>query len=113
MASKSGRKSSTLPKSSTNKAHTKFKEKIHQGTPYLKEIIMPGEDDTNTKFICKACKNLYRKNFDGYCENLKVHMKTDQHKETLIPFEWLKSWKVSLKHVERMSQILETFLKRS
>ena len=28
-------------------------------------------------------------------------MKTDQHKETLIPFEWLKSWKVSLKHLER------------
>jgi len=44
---------------------------------------------------------MYEKNYDGYCENIESHLKSDHHKETMIPLEILNAYKASLRHLER------------
>ena len=100
---KAGRDTSSSPQRKNigkKKSHTKFRAELHQGTPYLKSIIESDQHDA-CRFICLACKESIGKNYDGYCENLKVHLKSDQHKDTLIPIERLNQHQSSLKHLEK------------
>jgi len=66
-----------------NKGHVKFKPTTHQGTPYLLRSIAP-DSSHECRFICLSCKNKNFKPFDGYCENLRVHLKGKNHGKTII-----------------------------
>ena len=37
----------------------------------------------------------------AFVENIKFHLKTEQHKETLIRVEWANVWKATVKYLER------------
>ena len=68
--------------SKKEKAQTKFREAYHQGTPYLSRTIECGSSN-ETRFICRTCKLNGFQPFDGYFENIKVHLKTQNHKKTI------------------------------
>ena len=68
--------------SQIDKGHTKFKASFHQGTPYLKRIIQ-ADPIQKSRFQCIACKGKKLQPFDGFCENLKVHLQSKNHSKTI------------------------------
>ena len=87
-----------------SKPHTVFREKIQRGTPYLfKNIICHPEN--NLRFICLACKEAKKKNYEGYCENLRIHLMNKAHEDTLKTEELKKECQQSIKFLERGTDV--------
>lgn len=75
-------KNSQKNQSKTAKQHTKFKESLHRGTEYLKGAIQ-SDPNNPTRFICIECQLNIKKDYSGFCENLKGHLKHNQHKNLM------------------------------
>ena len=95
---------STSPEPKSQKKHTVFKVRTHQGTKFLKEYISSVPND-NTRFICKLCKEKYKKNYNGFCENLKTHLQNNaSHLKTLITDKLVKDNNKAINHLIKQSE---------
>ena len=89
------------PKQDTEQEEQPNRPKAHQ----IQRRSSPGNfvsevNNCDVRFICCKCEKMYEKNYDGYCENIKSHLKSDHHKETMIPLEVLNIYKASLRHLK-------------
>lgn len=88
----------------TQKKHTTFKVKTHQGTKFLKTYIVPAPQD-KTRFNCKLCKERYNKNYSGFCENLKVHLQNNSsHLKTLATDKLIKDNQNAIRYLEKQKE---------
>ena len=91
---------SSSAKKSKGKTHTTFKEKVHNGTEYLKRMIIPDEENS-TRFICIGCRGNKKRNIGGFCENLRSHLLNKAHQEILKDDNEKKECLLSVKFLER------------